>query len=39
MDIVPSYDPVQFKGKQMNQTWEKGEKPNFEPGFGQFVPN
>ena len=39
MDIVPSYDPVQFKGKQMNQTWENGEKPSFEPDFGQFVPN
>ena len=37
MDIVPSYD--QFKGKQMNQTWENGEKPNFEPDSGQFVPN
>ena len=23
----------------MNQTWENGKKPNFEPNFGQFGPN
>ena len=26
LDIVASYHYIQFQGKQMNQTWEKGEK-------------
>ena len=31
LDIVPSYHPMQFKGKLMDQTWENGEEPNFWP--------
>ena len=29
VDIVPSYYPMQFKGKLINQTWENDKKPNF----------
>ena len=36
---VPSYHPMQFKGKLTYQTWENGEKPNFGPNFGPFGPN
>ena len=39
LDIVPRYHPIQFKGKLMNQPWENGEKPNFEPPLAQFGPN
>ena len=38
LDIVPSYHPMQFKGKLMNQTWGKSKKPNFGPNFGLFWP-
>ena len=31
LDIVPSYNPVQYQGKLMMQTWENGENPNFWP--------
>ena len=33
LDIVPSYLPMQFKGKLMNQvqTWENGKRINFGP--------
>ena len=27
--IVPSYHPMQFPGKIMNQTWENGKRSNF----------
>ena len=37
LDIVPSYHPMQFKGKLMNQTWENGKKPNFGPEFGPHL--
>ena len=30
---------MQFNGKLMKQTWENGEKTNFEPDFGSFGPN
>ena len=39
LDIVASYRGMQFQGKLMNQTWENGEKPNFESNFGSFGPN
>ena len=26
LDIVPSYHPIQFKGKLIYQTWEKGKR-------------
>ena len=39
LDIVASYQCMQFQGKLMNQTWEYGKKPNFEPNFGLFGPN
>ena len=32
-------NPMQFKGKLMNQTWENDKKPNVGPNFGLFVPN
>ena len=40
LDIVPSYHPMQFKGKLMNQTRENyKKKTNFRPYFGStFVP-
>ena len=31
LDIVASYHCIQFLGKLMNQTWENGKKPSFEP--------
>ena len=34
LDIVPSYHPIKFKGKLMNQFWENGKTPNFGPNFG-----
>ena len=34
LDIVASYQCMQFQGKLMNQTWENGKKPSFEPNFG-----
>ena len=34
LDIVPSYNPVQYQGKLMTQTSENGENPNFGPHFG-----
>ena len=38
LDNVPSYHPMQFLGKLMNQTSENGKKPNFGPDFGLFGP-
>ena len=26
LEIVPTYHPMQFKGKPMSQTWENGKK-------------
>ena len=37
LDIVPSYHPLQFKGKLINQTLENGKKTNFRPKFGPPV--
>ena len=34
IDIVPSFNAVQYQGKLMIQTWENDEKPNFTPKFG-----
>ena len=39
LDIVTSYDCMQFHGKLMNQTWGNGKKPSFESNFGPFDPN
>ena len=38
VDIVPTYHPMQFTGKLMNQIWENN-KPNFGLDFGLFGPN
>ena len=37
-NIVPSYHPIKFQGKLMDQTWENGKKPNFGFDFGPFSP-
>ena len=37
--IVPSYDPMQSKEKQMNQTWENSENSKFGSYFGLFCQN
>ena len=29
LDIIPSWNPVQYEGKLMMQTWENDENPNF----------
>ena len=34
LDIIASYDCMQFQGKLMIQTQENGEKPHFGPKFG-----
>ena len=39
LDIVASYDCMQFQGKLMNQTWENGRKPSFRTNFCHFGPN
>ena len=39
LDIVVSYHFVQFQGKRMIQTQEKGEKPHFGPNLGPLDPN
>ena len=39
LDIVASYYCMQFQGKLMNQTREKGKKPCFRHDFGPFAPN
>ena len=39
LDIVSSYDPIQFKGILKNQTCENGKNPNFGFNFGPFGPN
>ena len=39
MDIVPSYHPIWFKQKLMNQTQENSRKLNFGPACGPFGPN
>ena len=31
LDIVPSYNPAQYQGKLMMQTWENGKNTNFKP--------
>ena len=31
LDFVPSYNPVQYQGKLMMQTWENEENPNLGP--------
>ena len=37
LDIVPIYHLMQFKGKLMYQTCEKGKKPSFGPDFDLFL--
>ena len=39
LDIVVSYQCMQFQGKLMNQTWENGKKPSFGPDFSPSGPN
>ena len=39
LDNVPSYYPMQFKGKIINQTWENRQKPNFGLDFCPFYPD
>ena len=39
LEIVASYNCIQFQEKLMNQTWENGKKPSFKPDFGPFGPN
>ena len=39
LDIVASYDCMQFQGKLWNQTWEHDKKTNFGLDFGSFRPN
>ena len=36
---IPSYHPMKFPGKLMNQTSKNVEKPNFGPDFGPVGPN
>ena len=36
LDIVPSYNPVQYHRKQMMQTYGESGKPNFGANFGPF---
>ena len=36
--VVPSYHPMQLKGKLMNQILENGKKPNLGLEFGPFWP-
>ena len=36
LDIVPSYQPMQFLGKLLNQTWRNDKKPNFGYNFDLF---
>ena len=38
LDIVTSYDCMQFQEKLMIQTQENGEKPQFRPDLGPFRP-
>ena len=39
--MIPSYHPIQFKGKLINQTGENEKKnqTNFRPNFGLFGQN
>ena len=37
LDNVPSYHPMQFLGKLINQTWKNDKKPNFGPPFFLWV--
>ena len=39
LDIVPSYHPMQFKGKLMKQIGQNDKKPNFRSNFGPFGSN
>ena len=34
LNIIVSYNCIQYQGKLMNQTWENGRKPSFAPDFG-----
>ena len=36
---VPSYHPMKFLGKLMDQILKNNQKPNFGPDFGLFGPN
>ena len=39
LDIVASYQRIQFQGKLMIQTQEIGKKPHFGPDLGPLGPN
>ena len=39
LHLVASYNCMQFQGKLMNQTWEKGKKTSFGSDFDSFGPN
>ena len=39
LDIVTSYQCMQFQGKLTNQTWENGKKPSFATDFETYVTN
>ena len=39
VDIVASYQCMQFQKKLTNQTWENGKKPSFTTDFETYVPN
>ena len=39
LDIVANYHHIQFQGKRITQTQEKGEKPCFTPDLGMLGPN
>ena len=39
LNIIASFDCMQFQGKLMNQTWENGKKPGFGPDFDAFGQN
>ena len=39
IEIVPSYHPIQFNRKLINQTFENSKKPNFGYDFGPYGAN
>ena len=39
LQIVASYNCMQFQGKLMNKTWENGKKPSFGPNYDPVGPN
>ena len=39
LEIVVTYNFMQFKRKLINQTWKNDKIPSFGPDLGPFVPN